>query len=90
MAEIPLEVMTPDNADGTLDKKAFQEALDKVLQEEGEEARTMFVLRFELDMPFAQIGPILDCPEGTVKSRLFHLKKRLARVLDPYKTILEK
>jgi DNA-directed RNA polymerase specialized sigma24 family protein len=50
----------------------------------------MFVLRIELDMPFAEIGAVLDCPEGTVKSRLFYLKKRLAQVLVPYKTILEK
>ncbi len=86
----PPETMMPENADATLDRVAFQAALNKVLSDEGEEARTMLVLRFELDMPFADIGAVLDCPEGTVKSRLFNLKKRLAQVLDPYKTILEK
>ncbi len=90
IAQLPLDTMTPDHADATLDKQAFQVALDKILAEEGEDARTMLVLRFELDMPFAEIGLVLDCPEGTVKSRLFYLKKRLAQVLDPYKTILEK
>ncbi len=85
----PLETPMEEPAGNTLDRKAFQEALEKVMQQEGEEARTMLVLRFELDMPFAEIGAVMDCPEGTVKSRLFYLKKRLAQVLEPYKIILE-
>ena len=89
-ASNPTETIIQDHAGATLDRKAFQDALDKILEEEGEEARTMLVLRFELDLPFAEIGAVLDCPEGTVKSRLFYLKKRLAQSLIAFKTILEK
>lgn len=73
-----------------LDHALFHKTLERLLEEEGEEARTLFVLRYELDMSFAEIGEIVCCPEGTVKSRLFYLKKKLARALDHYKVVLEK
>ncbi len=90
MTTMPTETIVSANVEMALDRKAFSETLDRVLQEEGDEARTMIVLRYELELPFAEIGAVLDCPEGIVKSRLFYLKKRLAFALDPYKTILEK
>lgn len=74
----------------SLDRRSFHNALAVMLREEGEEMRTMLVLRYELDMSFAEISDVVDCPEGTVKSRLFYLKKRLAQALDAYKIILEK
>jgi RNA polymerase sigma-70 factor (ECF subfamily) len=73
-----------------IDGQSFRDALDLILGDEGEDARTMLVLRYELEMSFAEIGAVLDAPEGTVKSRLFYLKKRLAGSLETYKTILEK
>ena len=38
----------------------------------------LFVLRFELDLPMENIAVMLACPVGTVKSRIFNLKKKLA------------
>jgi RNA polymerase sigma-70 factor (ECF subfamily) len=73
-----------------LDKDSFQKALDEVLKEEDEENRTIFILRHELEMTFAEIGEIVHCPDGTVKSRLFNLKKKLASALEHYKVVLEK
>lgn len=73
-----------------LDHLAFQKALTEMLAEEDEETRTIFILRHELEMPFAEIGDIVHCPEGTVKSRLFYLRKKLATALDHYRIILEK
>lgn len=84
------ETTVPALGGSSIDRKAFQEALEVVLREEGEESRSIVVLRFELEMSFAEIGRVLDMPEGTVKSRLFYLKKHLARVLEPYKMIIEK
>lgn len=73
-----------------LDYLAFQQKLDQVLSEEDEDVRTMFSLRFELEMDLSEIARVLQCPEGTVKSRLFYLKKRLASRLQEYKLVLEK
>jgi RNA polymerase sigma-70 factor (ECF subfamily) len=64
--------------------------LDKLLDEEGELARTIIVLRYEMDLELDEIASVLNCPEGTVKSRLFYLRQRLAQSLGPYKIMLEK
>ena len=73
-----------------LDQQSFQMALEEVLKEEDEEARTIFTLRYELEKSIAEISEIINYPEGTIKSRLFYLKKRLANKLDQYKVVLEK
>jgi RNA polymerase sigma-70 factor (ECF subfamily) len=64
--------------ESALDGKEFLKTLDRLLNQSEESDRNLFVLRYELDMPLSQIATILECPEGTVKSRLFYLKKKLA------------
>ena len=83
------ETTSNESITHSLDGAAFHKALETVLSEEGEDARTIFILRHELEMPFAEIGEVIHCPEGTVKSRLFYLKKKLALTLEHYKIILE-
>jgi hypothetical protein len=41
------------------------------------------------DMEVSEIARVLNCPEGTIKSRLFYLKKKLASQLCQYKTVLK-
>jgi len=77
-------------ASGEVDKRNFQRSLEEILKAEEEETRTMFVMRYELEMSSIEIAEILQCPEGTVRTRLFNLRKRLAAKLDYYKEILEK
>jgi RNA polymerase sigma-70 factor (ECF subfamily) len=43
--------------------------------------REVLVLHFLEDMPLADIAAVVGCPEGTVKSRLFHAKPALREVL---------
>lgn len=84
------EESLPEVAMHALDEQMFNLLLDKCLAHEQEEVRTMFVLRYELDMNVPEISRIIGCPEGTVKSRLFYLKKRLAAQLQQYKVMLER
>jgi len=88
----------PFNGDGNipesitlhLDHTSFHQTLEDLLTKEGEETRTLFVLRHELEMSVTEISEVINCPEGTVKSRLFYLRKKLALALDHYKVVLEK
>ena len=73
-----------------LDHESFEKKLDAILKEEDEETRSIFFLRHEQGLSFPEIAEILCCPEGTVKSRLFYLTKKLAFELDHYKIMLEK
>jgi len=64
----------------------FSEALDHHLNLLDEKHRMVFILRYQQDIPLREIAEILNCPEGTVKSRLFNAIKRLSErltVFDP-------
>jgi RNA polymerase sigma factor (sigma-70 family) len=43
--------------------------------------RTVVILYYFNDMPLSEIATVLACWEGTVKSRLFHARKKLEIVL---------
>jgi RNA polymerase sigma-70 factor (ECF subfamily) len=47
--------------------------------------RQTFILRYTEEMSLAEIAEIMECPEGTVKSRLFYILKKLAKPLEVYK-----
>jgi len=64
----------------------FSEALDHHLKSLDEKHKMVFLLRYQQEMPIREIAEILDCPEGTVKSRLFTTIKKLSEklcVFDP-------
>lgn len=44
--------------------------------------REVVHLAFFEDLPYAEIAGIAGCPEGTVKTRMFHAKKALQRCLQ--------
>jgi RNA polymerase sigma-70 factor (ECF subfamily) len=71
------------------DLQDFQKTLETSLREIDETDRSLFVLRYELDLPLAEIGRIMDCPEGTVKSRIFYLKKKLTRSLRAFNPAIQ-
>ncbi|MGB3713367.1 MAG: sigma factor-like helix-turn-helix DNA-binding protein, partial [Candidatus Promineifilaceae bacterium] len=43
--------------------------------------RATVELAFVHDMSYAEISEVLDCPIGTVKSRMSHAIKQLGRIL---------
>jgi RNA polymerase sigma-70 factor, ECF subfamily len=42
------------------------------------EQRSVIILRFKFDLAIKEIATILECPEGTIKSRLFYATKELS------------
>ncbi|GAB3455449.1 sigma-70 family RNA polymerase sigma factor [Massilia terrae] len=57
------------------------QALDAALDELPLAQRAAFQLTFYHDMSYAEIAEILECPVNTVKTRLFHARRRLALLL---------
>ncbi len=47
------------------------------------EQREVVFLAFYVGLPYAEIARVQGVPEGTVKSRMFHAKKRLSEELGP-------
>jgi RNA polymerase sigma-70 factor, ECF subfamily len=69
-----------------LDGKRFTEELNHRLDALDEKHRTTFLLRYQQELSHAEIARIMDCPEGTVKSRTFYALKFLSeqlKVFDP-------
>lgn len=56
--------------------------LQKAIESLNEELRVVTVLFYYEDLPQEQIAKILEIPKGTVRSRLFRARERLAEILE--------
>jgi len=57
-------------------------AIHRALDELDGKHREVLVLHFLEDLSVGDIAHVLDCPEGTVKSRLHHAKRALKEILQ--------
>lgn len=63
----------------TLNTEAEKE-LRKCITNLNTEHRSLIVLRFKLKLSIKEIAQIYECPEGTIKSRLFYATKELSKL----------
>lgn len=70
-----------------LEHEAFKHALRKELQALSYDHRCTFILRFQEKLDVRSISEIMQCSEGTVKSRTHYCLKHLAHKLAAYNTI---
>ncbi len=68
-----------------IDKKQFELRLLVEIDKLDAETKTLFNLRFVEEMSVKEIAGMMECPEGTVKSRLHYLTKQLAKRLSIFK-----
>ncbi|QPK63373.1 RNA polymerase sigma factor [Methylomonas sp. LL1] len=54
-----------------------QDWLNRALAALPPDQRAVIELTFYYDLPYQDIAKILDCPENTVKTRMFHARKKL-------------
>jgi RNA polymerase sigma-70 factor (ECF subfamily) len=85
IAEIGTALILSDRYDQNLFNANLQTELNKL----DDIQRTTFLLRYQEELSISQISEIMDCPEGTVRSRLFYCIKKLAvklKTFDPKMT----
>ena len=80
-----VEVKQMRDLDKEMDLYSAQSKLAMLLETLEEEDKTIFLLRYEEELSIDQISRIVFMPEGTVKSRLFYLRKQLAIELNEFK-----
>lgn len=68
-----------------IDRLHFESCLREAIEQLGETHKQCFVLRYQEELSVAEIAQILDCPEGTVKSRLHHALQKVAGRLEIFK-----
>lgn len=78
-----------NNASGALEEQAYEpsaqpeltEWVDEALARLPSEQRTVLERFYRLDQSCEEISQALDCPLGTVKTRMFHGRRRLRELL---------
>ena len=70
-----------------IDEELKMDILVKALETMDEDLMTLFLLRNQQDMSIADLARIFDVPEGTIKSRLFQIRKELAQLLTEEKQL---
>jgi RNA polymerase sigma-70 factor (ECF subfamily) len=67
-----------------MDRKTFESALIAELEKFDDGHRSAFLLRYQQNLSIKEIGDIIGCSEGTVKSRLFYTTQKLATKLKAF------
>lgn len=67
-----------------IDNQHFKKMVVGELATMSEAKRSVFLLRYQEQFSIKEISEILNCSEGTVKSRLFYTTKALAQKLQAY------
>jgi RNA polymerase sigma-70 factor (ECF subfamily) len=78
LAEEDLDFISKDFTDQIIEKVSLDEAIDSLEPMYKELAYLVFVQ----ELSYKEVSQCLDIPEGTVKSRVYHLKKKLQKQLQ--------
>lgn len=63
-------------------QRQVQRQLQQVLASLSPEQRAVVTLTYFHDLPYQEIADIVGCPVDTVKTRMFHARHRLQRLLE--------
>ena len=77
-----LDICENPSFENDYDLKTFSESLELELQKMDDKHGLTFILRHQDGLAIKEISKIMQCSEGTVKSRLFYAIKRLAQKLQ--------
>ncbi|MEW6131935.1 MAG: RNA polymerase sigma factor RpoE [Pseudomonadota bacterium] len=79
-AELLRDIATPD---AELQTKQIANAVNKAVEELPEELRTAITLREIEGLSYEEIAQMMDCPIGTVRSRIFRAREAIAEEIRP-------
>lgn len=67
-----------------IDYKLLMQRINTLFNELSEKEKSIYVLRFEQEMTIKEIATIIDIPEGSVKSGIYYLLKKVAPRLKEF------
>jgi RNA polymerase sigma-70 factor (ECF subfamily) len=82
--KIEFESIEHQNFHQKIDQKLLLQKLETEIQQLPELDQTLIAMRYQQELSIAEIAAIIDVPEGTVKSKLFYLMKKLSLKLKVY------
>ena len=70
-----------ETPEGSLATAALKEAVGKAIEELPEDLRTAFTLREFSGLSYEDITEVMNCPVGTVRSRIFRAREAIDKVI---------
>ncbi|HEY9842138.1 MAG TPA: sigma-70 family RNA polymerase sigma factor [Candidatus Obscuribacterales bacterium] len=84
--QVFVQLAAPEGFSEALEQQELQQLLQRAMMQLSPEHREVVAL-VELDeLSCADAAKLLDCPPGTVRSRLHYARKRLQELLAPYRS----
>ena len=83
---LDLNSIETDNPESLLKASELKDILTSTLNQLGEDTKTALTLREFDGLSYEQISEIVNCPVGTVRSRIFRGREILEKALRKYKT----
>lgn len=87
--EDPLAAVESDDAEQHAIERDLRLSLAKALERLSLEHRAVVELTYYYGYSYAEIGSIVGCPENTVKTRMFHARRKLRRLVPELAADLE-
>jgi len=84
LADAPIQ-QPIDHPGFNLDSKFVRNDLEKCMKEMSEKEKQIYLLRFVEGLEIKEVSGVMGIPEGSVKSGIFYLLKKLAVHLKDYK-----
>ena len=76
-----LKLASKDNTEKAIENLELQDKVKKAIQNLSESHRSVLILKHYQGMSYQEIGEILGCPLGTVKSRMHYALTELKKIL---------
>ena len=70
-----------ETPEGSLATAALKEAVEKAIEELPDDLRTAFTLREFSGLSYEDITEVMNCPVGTVRSRIFRAREAIDKVI---------
>lgn len=70
-----------------LDNELFINKINEAIEILEEHHKACFLLRYKQELSVKEISKIVNCPEGTVKSRLYHATKKIQSAVSNLKKL---
>lgn len=81
LVDIGSPLRDQETPEGSLATAALKLAVEKAIEELPEDLRTAFTLREFSGLSYEDITEVMDCPVGTVRSRIFRAREAIDKVI---------
>lgn len=84
LVEIGQPLRDIESPEGSLSTAALKQALEKAIEDLPDDLRTAFTLREFSGLSYEDITEIMNCPVGTVRSRIFRAREAIDKIIKQH------